>query len=181
MAGGFNVYGFAGGDPINFADPFGLCPDSLSSKELEECEKREKEEGEEARRTLAAYAVCEADIRQTGMAIGTTLLGIGLLERISSTFGAARRVAGTSTAPAVHALARGLRSTVNEATLAINATALPTVMASSAQMDRTSPGSSGPSGLIGGTYRATQLWGSFAVLGQGVESMVSCRRAVNGQ
>jgi hypothetical protein len=25
IAGGLNVYGFAGGDPINFSDPFGLC------------------------------------------------------------------------------------------------------------------------------------------------------------
>ncbi len=27
IAGGANVYGFAGGDPVNFDDPFGLCPD----------------------------------------------------------------------------------------------------------------------------------------------------------
>ena len=26
MAGGANAYGFAGGDPVNFSDPFGLCP-----------------------------------------------------------------------------------------------------------------------------------------------------------
>ncbi len=26
MAGGFNLYGYAGGDPINHSDPFGLCP-----------------------------------------------------------------------------------------------------------------------------------------------------------
>ncbi len=26
IAGGANVYGFAGGDPVNFSDPFGLCP-----------------------------------------------------------------------------------------------------------------------------------------------------------
>jgi hypothetical protein len=26
IAGGLNVYGFAGGDPINFGDPFGLHP-----------------------------------------------------------------------------------------------------------------------------------------------------------
>ena len=25
LAGGLNLYGFAGGDPINFWDPFGLC------------------------------------------------------------------------------------------------------------------------------------------------------------
>jgi RHS repeat-associated protein len=26
LAGGLTTYGYAGGDPINFADPFGLCP-----------------------------------------------------------------------------------------------------------------------------------------------------------
>jgi len=26
LAGGMNLYGYAGGDPINFSDPFGLCP-----------------------------------------------------------------------------------------------------------------------------------------------------------
>jgi hypothetical protein len=26
LAGGLNLYGFAGGDPVNYADPFGLCP-----------------------------------------------------------------------------------------------------------------------------------------------------------
>ncbi len=26
MAGGLNLYGFAGGDPVNYTDPFGLCP-----------------------------------------------------------------------------------------------------------------------------------------------------------
>jgi hypothetical protein len=24
-----NLYGFAGGDPVNFSDPFGLCPDCI--------------------------------------------------------------------------------------------------------------------------------------------------------
>lgn len=26
LAGGLNLYGFAGGDPVNYDDPFGLCP-----------------------------------------------------------------------------------------------------------------------------------------------------------
>src|SRR4029077_10378411 len=28
LAGGLNLYGFAGGDPVNYADPFGLCKDA---------------------------------------------------------------------------------------------------------------------------------------------------------
>jgi uncharacterized protein RhaS with RHS repeats len=27
LAGGLNLYGYAGGDPVNFSDPFGLCPE----------------------------------------------------------------------------------------------------------------------------------------------------------
>jgi RHS repeat-associated protein len=30
LAGGMNLYGFAGGDPVNFSDPFGLCPSCLA-------------------------------------------------------------------------------------------------------------------------------------------------------
>ena len=29
LAGGLNLYGYAGGDPVNFSDPFGLCPKSI--------------------------------------------------------------------------------------------------------------------------------------------------------
>ncbi|MBK8245985.1 MAG: hypothetical protein IPK85_01065 [Gemmatimonadetes bacterium] len=29
LAGGLNLYGYAGGDPVNFSDPFGLCPASM--------------------------------------------------------------------------------------------------------------------------------------------------------
>lgn len=32
LAGGLNLYGFANGDPINFSDPFGLCPYFLTGK-----------------------------------------------------------------------------------------------------------------------------------------------------
>lgn len=29
FAGGYNLYGYAGGDPINYHDPFGLCPKAM--------------------------------------------------------------------------------------------------------------------------------------------------------
>jgi RHS repeat-associated protein len=32
LAGGLNLYGFAGGDPVNFSDPFGLCDDPTDPK-----------------------------------------------------------------------------------------------------------------------------------------------------
>jgi RHS repeat-associated protein len=31
LAGGLNSYGFAAGDPVNFHDPFGLCPDGVKA------------------------------------------------------------------------------------------------------------------------------------------------------
>src|SRR5689334_18733426 len=33
LAGGLNLYGFANGDPVNFTDPFGLCPECKSHNE----------------------------------------------------------------------------------------------------------------------------------------------------
>ena len=32
LAGGLNLYGFANGDPVNFSDPFGLCPPKDSNR-----------------------------------------------------------------------------------------------------------------------------------------------------
>jgi murein DD-endopeptidase MepM/ murein hydrolase activator NlpD len=32
LAGGLNLYGFANGDPVNFSDPFGLCPAYLTGR-----------------------------------------------------------------------------------------------------------------------------------------------------
>lgn len=32
LAGGINLYGYAGGDPVNFSDPFGLCPEWVDGK-----------------------------------------------------------------------------------------------------------------------------------------------------
>lgn len=38
LAGGANAYGFSKGDPVNYSDPFGLCPGSDLSKAKLECE-----------------------------------------------------------------------------------------------------------------------------------------------
>jgi RHS repeat-associated protein len=38
LAGGLNAYGFANGDPVNFSDPFGLCPPE-DTKDGPECKK----------------------------------------------------------------------------------------------------------------------------------------------
>lgn len=37
IAGGANVYGFAGGDPVNYADPFGLCPGINGTLSILDC------------------------------------------------------------------------------------------------------------------------------------------------
>ena len=41
LAGGLNLYGFAGGDPVNFSDPFGLyiVDDEADDPKCPECEK----------------------------------------------------------------------------------------------------------------------------------------------
>jgi RHS repeat-associated protein len=36
IAGGLNVYGYAAGDPVNFSDPFGLCPEYAGGDGLTE-------------------------------------------------------------------------------------------------------------------------------------------------
>lgn len=38
LAGGLNLYGFANGDPVNFTDPFGLCPPTNTS--VADCDKK---------------------------------------------------------------------------------------------------------------------------------------------
>jgi len=44
LAGGLNVYGFASGDPVDFSDPFGLCPfdDQKRSTDLSDCDQKDK-------------------------------------------------------------------------------------------------------------------------------------------
>jgi RHS repeat-associated protein len=42
LAGGLNLYGYAGGDPVNFSDPFGLSPCKNSKGEAVPCPDKEK-------------------------------------------------------------------------------------------------------------------------------------------
>jgi RHS repeat-associated protein len=37
IAGGFNTYGYAGGDPVNYSDPFGLCPTADGGDDGQPC------------------------------------------------------------------------------------------------------------------------------------------------
>lgn len=46
LAGGLNLYGFAGGDPLNLSDPFGLCHSVTDPKEKKECKLREPSKAE---------------------------------------------------------------------------------------------------------------------------------------
>jgi RHS repeat-associated protein len=58
LAGGANLYGFAGGDPVNFADPFGLCPAWMSSNYDADCDY--DRDGRNSGSERAAYRVANA-------------------------------------------------------------------------------------------------------------------------
>ena len=60
LSGGLNLYGFAGGDPVNFGDPFGLCGKDVKKDEVKEkCRDATPEEGQ--RNADAAEARVEAN------------------------------------------------------------------------------------------------------------------------
>ncbi len=43
LAGGLNLYGYAGGDPVNFSDPFGLCRQGTNEPECKSRDEAAKE------------------------------------------------------------------------------------------------------------------------------------------
>jgi hypothetical protein len=65
LAGGLNLYGFANGDPVNFSDPFGLCPIPILCEAID----------------VAAIGLDIRDIREEGLG-GLLLLGPGLADGV---------------------------------------------------------------------------------------------------
>jgi len=66
LAGGLNLYGYAGGDPVNSSDPFGLCP----PEDDEDCSRIQRLANWAAARghskTLNAIAAADAVITTLG-------------------------------------------------------------------------------------------------------------------
>lgn len=60
------MYGYAGGDPVNYSDPFGLCIDEDKAEEGDVCRwlvsELQKLEGEEFQRAAAAYDLVKVPV-----------------------------------------------------------------------------------------------------------------------
>jgi RHS repeat-associated protein len=65
IAGGLNVYGYANGDPVNYSDPFGLCPEGLNTTESFLCNWIE-----------AGFTVLGANVGMTIGGRGGSMLGL---------------------------------------------------------------------------------------------------------
>jgi RHS repeat-associated protein len=90
LGGGLNLYGFAAGDPVNFSDPFGLCPscrNELSSRYTEEEQKWARAMGNDEDAAWAA-----------GIAVVAAAGGFGALALTanSAAIGTAAASAGTA-------------------------------------------------------------------------------------
>jgi RHS repeat-associated protein len=175
LAGGINLYGFAGGDPVNHTDPFGLCPAEMTDDSIP-CTKIAQLDPIEVngQRALGFEIVgevsrdnCIADASQLLFSIGATAFSGGLLGAVnplpvSEVFGLMRGEAAT---------ARGAMSIiagVPNAGLTIGALGKP--VGSSFQV--TGGGLMGRAGQIGvNIFGFTPIGG---VIISGVETVHSC-------
>jgi RHS repeat-associated protein len=80
LAGGINLYGFAEGDPVNFADPFGfsVCEKDLSKAELKACQEKGEEEQQMKREAyLARYNACVEQTPGSNVAAALSIVPLG--------------------------------------------------------------------------------------------------------
>jgi len=83
LAGGPNLYGFANGDPINFSDPYGLCPTADGEDDRKPCELGDIEQAHGFWLDLAREGVEEGGILDTDVAAGDT---IGTLQSLQERY-----------------------------------------------------------------------------------------------
>ena len=168
LAGGLNLYGYAAGDPINNSDPFGLCPDSLSTEEREECERREDAERQAHEQ---AVATCKADAFQAVVNFGLHASGIGVFNYVKS---GARVLSEPAAAEATSVL--GLTSA--EASFFGNAALLPAGAALRAGGPDGRGGSSNPfAGGAGLLYAGAKVTPFASLLIDTYEATSSCMGA----
>jgi hypothetical protein len=102
LAGGLNLYGFAGGDPINFWDPFGLSPQDDAEKQLEQMHKAAFKALDE----YNPYSVAE-NREYAGLIYRTTAGKIGSTPAVQGPQCTAGASCGISPFAAIEALPRG--------------------------------------------------------------------------
>lgn len=90
LAGGLNLYGFAGGDPVNYSDPFGLCPSCRN-----ELSSRYNDEEQRFREGVAAMSGPE--VLGMGLAaVGAAGVGLGIMAATGSSIAASSTLATAS-------------------------------------------------------------------------------------
>jgi hypothetical protein len=160
-----NVYGYAGGDPVNFSDPFGLspCEDYENEDERAECEELEAERAAE-REMLSKR--CDADVLQL-------------------TVNAALHVAAVGTMGSSFALGLGLRAgvtTLDDAYrfaygFALGVPADGAVFATGLTAGTPNPFSHP---LMRATYGGASVIPGISLLKDGGEAVVSCAASITG-
>ena len=153
---------------MNFSDPFGLCPDSLSTSEREGCEKREEAEKKEQQQAVAS---CKSDAFQALVNFGLHASGIGIYNYAKS---GVRVLSGVAAAEATGTL--GLTAT--EASLVGNAALLPAGAALRAGGPDGRGGSQNPfSGGAGLLYSGAKVTPFSSLLIDTYEATSSCMKA----
>jgi hypothetical protein len=112
LAGGLNAYGFENGDPINFSDPFGLCPTADGGDDGKPCNitLTVRRQSETSHSTEGSFTL-DSNLPGAGTITGATLeppaasdpkpQGTGTVRIRAGTYGAAEVGVNASTTHAV--------------------------------------------------------------------------------